>query len=262
MSASMTHIRWIWLGVIFHAAAVNAAGHDVNQIKIQFTGDCKPQAPVTVILNNDEDQPLRAFRQMLDKEGEYWFASVNPARPFDSETSHITVRFKGGRTECRRTTKFAPDIPSNWVANFSFSSCGDDTIVDVTVKTDPGVDVKYFRDLPSRNPTTIPPCNGHATYFGNVDKKIESFWPRPETLTLHLYGSELVVNSVLARVKENRKRIVNGRELDLNGITFEWTLRRVQGNGKGLDLSPNAIEIDVKKLKNAHFNYLKLAVEK
>lgn len=255
------HIRWIWLGIIFHAAVVNAQ-HDVNRIRIQFTGDCKPQAPVSVILNDDEDHPLRAV-QTLGPEGEIWTAPVNPALPFDEKTSHVTVRFKGGRTECRLPIKFAPDTPSVWVALFNFSSCGDDTIVDVTVTTDPGIDVGYSRSLPSRRPR-IPDCNGHATYFGSVNKKIESFWPRPETLTLRVYGSQLVVNSILGRVKENHKarKIVRGRELNLNGMAFEWTVRRVGGNGEGPGLSPNAIDIDIKKLESAHFNYLKLAVEK
>src|SRR5437763_16787470 len=107
---SMNRSFWTLPLCLWSIASVCAAAENkkeekktqVNRIEIRLNGDScdKPRDDITVVLDNDDENPLTAH-----KSGKVWIWEDEPV-DFDPEKGHVSVRYRGVRyagvrTRCR-----------------------------------------------------------------------------------------------------------------------------------------------------------------
>jgi hypothetical protein len=270
MNVIHSHWTWFlctWLTIVICTATANADEFHVDRVEIQLDG-CDHSPDQIFLVLNDDGNELTAGRKPGTTNVWSWDA-VSPL-PFDPRTAYASVRFKGARTGCRLLVKWGKDErdTSKQVARFRFPSCGDRTIVDLSLTTSPAINMSTTRELPATQRDGSLPCKENVPFFSDRIRTFRSFWPGPEMLTLYLFTQnaraeqrELPVNALLADVNEKRKGAVRkGTFVGPGKASFLWSVQRAKGKGSGPTIAPAAIDIDVRILDRMHFNWLKLTV--
>jgi hypothetical protein len=227
-----------------------------------------------------------------------WVVHIDDEHAFDATVAHASLRLRTISTDCRSTevdwkhqslqanrqpagvdpnqrmrTDCQPakvDLNQR-VARFTFAKINTQLAQKVTIHPTtihptvlPAEDfyISYVRRLPSRSPETVP-CNERAHLLADQYNPINAVRLPNEQLVLQ-FGTRpdapgLRINDVLNLIQD-----VGGDEARIlapDDIVYVFTVRHGKGDASSPHVSSSAIDIEIRKLKDARLDKLEVKVE-
>lgn len=245
------------------------SGRRIDRFEVVLNGMSCGGAPddIYIVLDDDDGSENKAQR-----EGNIWVWTP-PKALILGDRAHASIRFGGSRTDCRNASwsRYAKD-PSQYVATFTFQGCSEEPARNVTVRANPLIHVSYVRTLPAaprgtgadRSPA---PCLEQSSFVAEPKRAhtIHAVWFEAETLRLQMNRDKATLNEPGLRVNDIVNEIeankVEGKVFDAAGVAYLFSVQRGKGRDGSPNLSSSAIDIDIKKMKDAGFEFLALSVK-
>jgi len=135
-----------------------AHAQTTKKIKIELDpcGNGRSPDVIDVVLYEEGIKPHQISRP--DKSQLVWvFTLREKEAPIDAAGSRASLRLRGSRTGCRRSTLAKdPEKPDKYMAVFHFN-CDQQPVRQAKVETVPAIPVSYVRNMPRRKGLTDPP---------------------------------------------------------------------------------------------------------
>jgi hypothetical protein len=266
----------LWCGTcVIFAISVRARAQRSEPVvtdKLDITvtsAECDDFPDLLSVVMDDEDG-IHRFT-IPRRAGCEWSGSA--PETFDAGLTHFSLRLDKGKSERRplaRTDCRTPDthqIPG--IARLKFECCRyidvrQLTVTTTTRNTNRPVAISYLRGVPKVDQSYSVPCIEHGVFLDGAGT-IDHVQFQNETLRLQLGNSEPKPKStgLLVRIPEAKfgKKINFDVSLDSENVVKALAEQRARGDGGAPNESPNAIDVDYKKLKDAGVKTLKLTVQ-
>lgn len=217
-------------------------------------GECPPATVVVdAVKDGEEGMPLRLdyVKPCL------WTRNLD--RSFSTTLSRFSLRVGNVRTECHAATVDSEN--GSPVARLHFNCCAIRDGSSLTIETDPDLPVSYLRVVDAKIPglTRHPdahPCLEEGTLTASLDT-IGQVQFGMEKIHLQIGREEPDPDAAGLRVKDLPDAVKRGdRPLTFDNVVYRLIVQRARDR----DLAPNAIDLDVLKLKEVKLESLTVRV--
>lgn len=237
---------------------------NVHEVRITISPSCRVNLAtsdprLTVVLDGDEQKAFTArYVEAEDvwvgekTEWSQWMGRTD-GDPFPADGRKASLRFKGGRTECRNSGE-PKRVANAWMATFSFY-CNEEKVHDVVIVISPStIPISYVREVPNRYQGVA--CTEMALYTG----PIRNVWDS-EHVSIKIGSDNPKDKDTGVPLDEGILEKYRKTGLLRVGKTDVPTIRekaRGVGRNAAATTSGIAIDIDQKKLENSNFNYFEV----
>lgn len=167
------------------------------------------------------------------------------------------------RTDC---VKGMPDWDNQRVI-YTFPRCSSSAVQDITISTSHQISISYVRHLPAGDPGTVP-CRAHASFRTHEPYSVKPpLRDGAEDLVLQLGLTQPRLDTPGLSLREIL-RLTRGLKKDQSvPLDEEWmihvlSVQRVRGDGSVPNVSPAAIDLDIRAVRELGSPTLTLNIEK
>lgn len=256
---SSMHLR-LWCGVFLIAVAVGARAQQTTKVRVKLIGRCPQAKTLTLIVRGDELSPITLTPDETDKSNLTWKGEWSGDVPesLDAAGTVGSLRFGGARTDCRSSAS-APDpelpFPAK-VALFRFH-CDEEPTANVKIEVSPRTVVVYYDRHLDRDLAI--PASVDCDEQGSMTRptRIKDLRFPDETLGLHI-GYEKPPAAHTPGLRVSAELAASGQHLDRQRVAELLAEQRAAGNGSAPNASPNAYDMDIKRLEKSNLAWLEL----